>query len=181
MQVLEEVSYPEERVDRMYEKDHCLYIMTDGKTLDYDCRNAYFRNQLQQGLTGKYGSYLDAELSDKAVVYGEKWNRYLLIFDMKNQLLFSASDIEPHQIKIQDEVVEVGKIYDMLLGVSEEDVLILLENKPRRPDWFPKVFQDYSTHTRLFQTLFLANYHYGKKSLNGHPIYSKVKDPRHKD
>ena len=132
MQVLEEVSYPEERVDRMYEKDHCLYIMTDGKTLDYDCRNAYFRNQLQQGLTGKYGSYLDAELSDKAVVYGEKWNRYLLIFDMKNQLLFSASDIEPHQIKIQDEVVEVGKIYDMLLGVSEEDVLILLENKNRK-------------------------------------------------
>ena len=129
MEVLDEVSYPEERVDRMLEKDHCLYIMTDGKTLDYDCRNAYFRNNLQQGLTGKYRNFPDAELSDKAVVYGGKWNWYLLVFDMKNQLLFSARDIEPYQIKVGDEVVEASEIYDMLLGVSEEDILILLKDK----------------------------------------------------
>lgn len=129
MEVLEEIAYPEERVDRMLEKDHCLYIMTDGKTLDYDCRNAFFRNNFQQGLTGRYGSFPDAVLSDKAVVYGGEWNWYLLAFDMKNQLLFSAKDIEPHQIKIEDEVVEVSEIYDMLLGVSEEDVLIVLKDK----------------------------------------------------
>ena len=59
-------------MDRILEKDHNLYIMTDGKTLDYDCHNAYFRNNFQQGLTGKYGSCPDAELSDRVVVYGEK-------------------------------------------------------------------------------------------------------------
>ena len=48
---------------------------------------------------------------------------------MKNQLLFSARDIEPYQIKVGDEVVEASEIYDMLLGVSEEDILILLKDK----------------------------------------------------
>ena len=129
MQVLEEIAYPEERVDRMLEKDYCLYIMADGKTLDYDCQNAYFRNNFQQGLTGKYGSFPDAELSDKAVVYGGEYNWYLLAFDMKNQFLFSAKDIEPHSIMNGDEIVEVNKIYDMLLGVNVEDILILLEDK----------------------------------------------------
>lgn len=129
MQVLEEIAYPEEGVDRILEKDHNLYIMTDGKTLDYDCHNAYFRNNFQQGLTGKYGSFPDAELSDRVVVYGEKYHRYLLAFDMKNQVLFSANDVLPHPIKDGDEVVEVDRIYGMLLGVSEEDILILLEDK----------------------------------------------------
>ena len=110
MQVLEEIAYPEEGVDRILEKDHNLYIMTDGKTLDYDCHNAYFRNNFQQGLTGKYGSFPDAELSDRVVVYGEKYHRYLLAFDMKNQVLFSANDVLPHPIKDGDEVVEVDRI-----------------------------------------------------------------------
>ena len=35
----------------------------------------------------------------------------------------------PHPIKDGDEVVEVDRIYGMLLGVSEEDILILLEDK----------------------------------------------------
>ena len=117
MQVLEEIAYPEEGVDRILEKDHNLYIMTDGKTLYYDCHNAYFRNNFQQGLTGKYGSFPDAELSDRVVVYGEKYHRYLLAFDMKNQVLFSANDVLPHPIKDGDEVVEVDRIYGMLLGV----------------------------------------------------------------
>ena len=58
----------------------------------------------------------DAELSDRVVVYGEKYHRYLLAFDMKNQVLFSANDVLPHPIKDGDEVVEVDRIYGMLLG-----------------------------------------------------------------
>ena len=37
---------------------------------------------------------------------------------MKNQVLFSANDVLPHPIKDGDEVVEVDRIYGMLLGVS---------------------------------------------------------------
>lgn len=129
MQVLEEIAYPEKGVGRMLEKDYRLYIMTDGKTLDYSCKDAYFQNNFQQKLTGKYGTFPDAELSDQVVVYGKEYSPYLLAFDMKNQVLFSAADVLPNPIKNGDEVVEVGKIYGMVLGVNKEDILILLEDK----------------------------------------------------
>ena len=70
------------------------------------------------------------------VVYGEKYHRYLLAFDMKNQVLFSANDVLPHPIKDGDEVVEVDRIYGMLLGVSEEDILILLEIRMDKIRWY---------------------------------------------
>ena len=48
---------------------------------------------------------------------------------MKNHVLFSANDVLPHPIMDGDEVVEVDRIYGMLLVVSEEVLLILLEDK----------------------------------------------------
>ena len=146
MEVVNDIVYPEEHIDRMYGNGYSLVFFEQGRMLTMDCKLELFSNYFQQNLGREYP---DVKLMDYYLIVRKvgSYRSNFLVASKSDNVLFTGESNVPTKHVIKD--LTGGYIYGIVECNPNSEVISILKDK----DGINRVI-----HIKVFENAMKSSY-----------------------